>query len=180
MVTVIPAKNPDTDAGYGRRHLDRPVLISNLVSGALCLLVVTPLVFGLGLGVIPLFLIGLVYVVAASLFFATAYSREPLSTRRELVTWIVPWLAASALWTAVLASIDSSACDDQFRNACSDDAWISTDTIFAGLVVGTGCYLAWRAAALATRQFFAWQSGEALLPVDPDESREERRPDAHL
>jgi len=82
-------------------RLDRPILVSSVVTGALWLLV--PVVL-LGAWVLALF--GLGYVVVASLFLAAAYSRPMASLRREAVVWLVPWVLAVAVWFAVLSPID--------------------------------------------------------------------------
>ena len=131
-----------------RVRLDRPVLVSNLVSGALWLLF--PAVFGAS----PMSLIGAVYVVAASLFLAAVYAREALTVRQEALAWVVPWLAAVALWTILVGAIE-------FGTSSS----LSPFVILPGLLLGTLCYLGWQIVALAIRQFLAWRAKAASRPA---------------
>jgi hypothetical protein len=114
--------------------LDRPVLVGNLVSGGALLTV------GLALVGPVLVLIGATYVVAASVFLAAVYARSILTRGQELVAWVVPWLAAVALWAGVL-----SLPDDLGPGSPGLMVWL-------GLVIATPCYLVWQMAALAVRQ----------------------------
>ena len=72
---------------------------------------------------------------------------SPRSTRARSSPWderrwrATPWLVAVALWTLLLAAID-------FEDSVS--GWLLT--LFAGLCIGTPCYLAWQIVALAVRQ----------------------------
>lgn len=113
------------------------MLYSNLASGLICLVAGV-----IGLRLAPAFyLIGLCYVVAASLFLAFAYGSEPLTRRRELVTWAVPWVAAGVLWTALIGPV-------------SADFRLSLGSVVVGFTIATGCYLLWQAVALAFRHGF--------------------------
>lgn len=72
-------------------RLDCPVLVGNLVSGALWLLLLALL------GAWPLSLIGAAYVAAAGAFLARVYAREHLSRKQEALAWALPWLGAVLL-----------------------------------------------------------------------------------
>ncbi|WP_435744699.1 hypothetical protein [Nocardioides sp. SYSU DS0663] len=121
--------------------LDRPVLLGNLVSGAVWLAV------PVALGAPVLALVGSAYVVAASVFLAAAYGRETLTRKQEALVWAAPWLAAVAVWTVVLATpVDGTSRAD----------W--TVALWAGLVIATGCYLGWQLLALAVRQVMTWRA----------------------
>ncbi len=122
-----------------RARLDRPVLVGNLVSGALWLLILALL------GAWPLSLIGAAYVAVASTFLARVYARERLSRKQEALAWALPWLGAVVLWIFLIASIG---------DGVAAPAWFH---VWPGLVVGTPCYLAWQLSALAVRQFLAWR-----------------------
>lgn len=124
-----------------RARLDRSVLLSNLVSGALLLL------FPALIGAWPLSVIGAVYVLAASLFLAVVYASANLTVRQEALAWIVPWLSAVGLWAVIVGVIE-------FENSTSN----SPVSLFPGLVLGTLCYLGWQIVALAARHFMAWRS----------------------
>ena len=135
-----------------RARLARPVLASNLASGALLLMV--PAAFGAW----PLSLIGGGYVVAGSLFLAAAYGRESLSVKQEALVWIAPWLVAAVLWSLILSSIDPSGSFSAHLLALG-----------TGVLVATPCYVGWQVAALAIRQFLSWRHGvsaknSALIP----------------
>lgn len=137
-----------------RIRLDRPILISNLVSGALWL---SPLALSGGSDSFdgwPLFLIGAGYVVVGSLFLAAVYGREVVTRRHEAWAWITPWLAAIALWSLILIGME-------FENNVSH----YLGTLFIGVVIATPCYLVWQIMALAIRQFLAWRSGRPSLPA---------------
>ena len=112
-----------------------PVLLSNLLAGALLLVALAFLSR-------PLSLVGAAYVPAASTFFAAVYARPAPTRRQEAAAWLVPWLAAIALWTVVGASIEGAT-----------STWLLN--VWFGLVIATPCYLAWQALALAVRQLLA-------------------------
>jgi len=121
--------------------LDGPVFVSNVVAGALFLVLLAFLAW-------PLAVVGGCYVAAASLFLAWVYARPALTRRQEAAAWVAPWLAAVALWAWVLGGIDGGT-----------STWFLT-ALF-GLVVATPCYLAWQALALAVRQLLAWRERPA-------------------
>jgi hypothetical protein len=131
---------PVTESESARGRLDRPILISNLVSGALCL---SPLaVFGPW----PLVFMGAVPVVAGGVFLAAVYAHEALSRRQEALAWITPWLVTVLLWTALLAVVDF------------EHGGLGILVSLSGaLVFATPCYLVWQLSALAVRQFMAWR-----------------------
>jgi hypothetical protein len=122
-------------------RLDGPVLVSNLVSGALLLVVLAFLAW-------PLAVVGAAYVAAASVFLAAVYTRKALTRRQEATAWAAPWLAAVALWTWVGAGIEGGASS-------------SFLTLWFGLVFATPSYLGWQALALAARQLLAWRARPA-------------------
>jgi hypothetical protein len=123
-------------------RLDRPVLVGNLVAGALWLLLVA------ASGAWALSLAGAAYVAAASVFLAAVYGHDSLTARREGMAWVTPWLVAVALWTWVGAGIEGGT-----------SSWLLT--LWFGLLIGTGCYLAWQLLALAVRQLMAWRASTA-------------------
>jgi len=124
-------------------RLDRPVLVSNIVSGTLWLL---PLAFASW----PLCLIGAAYVAVGSVFLAAVYARDVSTMRQEMLAWATPWLVAVALWTLLLAGID-------VENSVS--SWFLS--LFVSLGIGTLCYLAWQVLALVVRHVLAWRSRRA-------------------
>ncbi|MBC9733855.1 hypothetical protein [Nocardioides marmotae] len=130
-----PQATSTTQRAPGR--LDGPVLVGNLVAGACWLVVLSFLSW-------PLALLGAVYVAGASVFLAAVYARPALTRRQEATAWVVPWLAAVALWTWVAAGIEGG------TSAWLLNAWF-------GLVIATPCYLAWQLLALAVRQLLAWR-----------------------
>lgn len=136
---------PAGKGGHSWLRVDRPVLVGNLVSGAAWLLLTVPF-----LQSPPLFLIGAVYVAAASAFLAAVYARDVLTWRLEALAWVLPWVVAVALWVAVGALIVGGG---------SDGGWLLM--LWFGLVLGTECYLAWQFVALAIRQLIAWRSKAA-------------------
>ena len=148
MLEVTTTGAPGTRTDPPRARLDRSVLVSNIVSGALWLLPLAVPWSDLGSWV--LFGMGAVYVAVGSVFLAAVYAREVLTMGQEALAWTAPWLVAVALWTALLAAID-------FENSVS--SWLLT--LFAGLCIGTPCYLAWQIVALAVRQLMDWLSGTA-------------------
>lgn len=127
------------------------MLISNLVSGALFLLLLTALgfwsLFLSGAGYLVLLLV-VGYVVAGSLFLSAVYAREALTMRQEALAWLAPWLVAVTLWSLMGAGI--------FGLAESGSDWFLT--LWFGLVIATPCFVAWQVVALAVRQFMAWRS----------------------
>jgi hypothetical protein len=123
-------------------RLDRPVLVGNLVSGALWLLLLA------SLGGWVLSLVGAAYVAVGSVFLAAVYGRDSLTVRQEALAWVTPWLVAVALWTWVGAGIEGGTS-------------IGLLTLWFGLVFGTGSYLAWQLLALAVRQLMAWKARTA-------------------
>ncbi|NYD59012.1 hypothetical protein BKA08_003250 [Nocardioides marinisabuli] len=115
--------------------MDRPILLGNLVSGAVFLAALAVLTW-------PLAALASIYVVSASAFLAAAYARDGLVRRLEAVVWIAPWVAAVALWAWIFAGVDGGT------------PWLLT--LGVAVVVATPSYLAWQAGALAVRQLMAW------------------------
>jgi hypothetical protein len=146
MMDVTTTGEPATGTEPARARLDRPILVSNIFSGALFLL---PLAFPwIGMfGSWAWFLTGSAYVIAASVFLAAVYARDALTMRQEALAWIAPWLVAVVLWALMVARID-------FENSVS--GWLLT--LLVGLYIGTPCYLGWQTVALAIRQLMAWRS----------------------
>jgi hypothetical protein len=124
-----------------RIGLDRRILVSNLVSGALCL---SPLLFFAW----PLFLIGAAYIAAGSVFFGAVYAHDALTARQEALAWAAPWLVAGAVWALVLVGIE-------FENTVLHYVL----SLCLGLPIATPCYLVWQGVALTIRQFLSWRSG---------------------
>jgi len=153
---VRTTEDSATQTGPKGARVDRPVLVGNLVSGAVWL---SPLAF---LSPI-LFLIGAIYVVAGSLFLAAVYARPVLTRKREVLAWVAPWLVAVALWAVLIG-------DTEFENTVSHYLM----ALSGGLLIATPCYLAWQTVALAVRQFLAWREGRSFLPSD-EKSRTEAR-----
>lgn len=149
MLPVTTSGASATRTEPTRARLDRPVLVSNIVSGALWLLLLAapwPDRFGSWV----LFGIGAVYVVAGSVFLAAVYAREILTMGQEALAWAIPWLVAVALWAVLLAATF-------LENSVSD--WLMA--LYGGLSIATPCYLAWQIVALAVRQLMGWLSGPA-------------------
>jgi hypothetical protein len=117
----------------GRWRPDR-LFASHLLAGAVPLGVLAVLSW-------PLALMGLAYVLLASLYFSVAYRRS-LTRCQEVLTWVAPWLVAVALWFWVLLNVEDGA-----------SPW-SLSLGFA-LLIATLCYLAWQVLALAVRQMLA-------------------------
>jgi hypothetical protein len=132
-------------------RFDGPVLVSNLASGAAWLLVPA------ALGAWPLALIGAAYVVAGSLFLASAYACETLSTKQEALAWVAPWSVAIVLWALILSGLGPSDSTPEYLL-----------TLWAGTVVATPCYLGWQAVALAIRQFLSWRHARSATDAAPD------------
>lgn len=147
MAPVTTTGEPAAGTEPAPVRLDRPVLIGNLVSGALWL---SPLAY-----LSPtLLVIGAAYVVAGALFLAAVYARRVLTRKQEALAWVTPWFVAVALWAAVLVGIS-------FQNAVSHYLAV----LCFGVLIATPCYLAWQIVALAVRQFIAWRSGTPTLPA---------------
>lgn len=118
----------DTKPAWAR--LDRPVLVSNISSGALWLVLMafmSPL----------LSVIGAPYIAAASVFLAAVHAR-PLTKGQEALCWAVPWLVGITLWTGLFASIE-------------DGTSSGLLPLWGGLAIATLCHLAWQLVALAFR-----------------------------
>ena len=129
-------KNPSTSRK--RTFLDKRVLVSNIVSGALWLMIpaiTSPL----------LWLIGAAYVAVASMFLAAVYSRDKLSRRQEALAWTTPWLCAVAVWAWLI----------QFGESYS--TW-SLEPLWVAMTIATPLYVAWQLSALAVRQVLAWKA----------------------
>lgn len=147
MVGVRTTDDPATEIESARVWLDRPVLVGNLVSGAVWL---WPLAIPWsGIANWPLLLIATVYVVAGGVFLAAVYARETLTRRQEVLAWIAPWLVAVLLWAVLIGSTE-------FENTASHYLL----GLFVGMFIATPCYLVWQIVALAVRQLIAWQSDD--------------------
>jgi hypothetical protein len=120
--------------------LDQPVLVANLVSGGLWLAVLALR------GLWPLALVGAAYVVVAGAFLAAVYARASLTRRQEAWAWVVAWLAAVALWVALLVLVDDG----------TGPGWVAA--LVGGSVIATLVFLGWQLTALAVRQVLAWRS----------------------
>jgi hypothetical protein len=143
---VSTAEDPATDTGHARVRLDRPVLVGNLVSGAVWL---WPLAIPWsGIASWPAFVIGAMYVVAGGVFLAAVYAHEGLTGRQEVLAWIAPWLSAVALWAVLIGGTE-------FENTVSHYLM----ALGVGLLIATPLYLVWQIVALAVRQLIAWRSG---------------------
>jgi len=129
------------------QRFDRAVLVSNLLSGTVWLAVPTLT------GAWAVTVVGLVYVVPASLVLARAHAVGIGTRGRQALVWFVVWFAAVLLWGALIASLE-------FSNSPGD--YIAGVT--GGLLFGTVTVLAWQVVALAIRRFQAWQSHP---PSDP-------------
>jgi hypothetical protein len=127
-----------------RVRLDRRILVSNLVAGAVWL---WPLAFASW----PLLLMGAAYVGTASVFLGAVYAREVRTPTLETAAWITPWLVAAGLWVWLMIGIE-------FENTVSHYAV----GLGVGLFVATICYLLWQAVALMLRQ--VWP-GYGSLPA---------------
>lgn len=110
-------------------RLNRPILVSNLVSGMLCQLLLV------ALGSWPLAVIGAGYIVVGSMILAAAYGRETLTPQQEIGSWAVTWLLAVALWAWIFFAPD-----------------ILLSGLFGAFAIGTVCFLVWQLLALAVRQ----------------------------
>lgn len=136
----VTMTSPTTSPRH-RARFDRSVLVSNVVAGALWLLLPA------ALRAWPLSLIGALYVGAASLFLAAVYSHQVLGAAHEALAWAAPWLAAVGLWAVLIGEVE-------FGESSSH----GFGSVLAGLVVGTLCFLCWQGLALAIRQFLAWRN----------------------
>lgn len=139
MTGVNTTTVPATETQPAPTRLDRPVLVGNLVSGALWLVLSAFLV-----GWLPV-LVGAAYVAVTSVFLAAVYGRHSLTKREEALAWITPWLVAVALWTLIGAGLEGGTSSGLL-------------TLWFGLIIATGCYLAWQLSALAVRQLLAWSA----------------------
>jgi hypothetical protein len=115
---------------------------STVVSGAVWLVLLA------SLGGWAFSLVGAAYVAVGSVFLAAVYGRGPLTVRQEALAWITSWLVAVALWTWVGAGIEGGISSGLL-------------TLWFGLLIGTGCYMAWQLLALAVRQLMAWSARRA-------------------
>jgi hypothetical protein len=138
---VTTARAAATETPRAPARLDRRVLTANLIAGAMWLLL-------LAFASWPLALIGAAYVAAGSVFLAAVLARDTLTRRQEALAWAAPWLVAVALWTWLGAETDGGTS-------------YGLQTLWFGLVIATGCYLAWQIVALAVRQLMAWRAGPA-------------------
>ena len=136
-------------------EVNRPLLVSNLISGAVWLLLALPWSGP------ALFLIGAAYVVAGSVFLGAVYAHERLTVRQEALTWLAPWLVAVALWAGVTAAVE-------FENSVSHYLF----GLYVGLIIATPCYVGWQIVALAVRRFMIWRSGQALHVTQSSVRRE--------
>jgi len=152
MVGVRATDDTATATEPVRARLDRPVLIGNLVSGAVWL---WPLAVPWALNAVPLFLVGAVYVLVSSVFLAAVYARPLLTRKQEVLAWVAPWLVAVALWAVLIGGTE-------FENTVSHYLM----AISIGMVIATPCYLVWQIVALAVRQLLAWRAGRSFLPYD--------------
>ena len=131
-----------TGPGATRRHtartrLNRSFLVSNLASGALwrILLAVPWQAWSLLAG-------GAAYVVVGSLFLATVYAREPLTSKQQALAWVTPWIVAISLWTYLIAPISGGESgSDPFQS------------LWFGLLIATPCFLGWQGVAFLARHF---------------------------
>lgn len=125
-------------------RLDRPILVSNLISGALCQLLLV------ALGVWPLAVVGAGYVAVGSVVLAALYARPALTARQEIGSWVGAWLLAAALWAGIF--------HESGFGPGTAGAWVGW--ISYSLAIGAICFLVWQAGALAVRQL---NGGEAAL-----------------
>ena len=132
---------PMTSDAAPRDRFDRPVLVSNLLSGAVWLAVPTLT------GAWAVTLVGLAYVVPASLFLARAHARGIGSRRRQAGVWFVVWLVAALVWGVLIASLE-------FTNSTGD--YVAGVT--GGLLFGTMSVIAWQVVAVLIRRFQEWQA----------------------
>ena len=139
---VITTGDPVAETVPTQPRLDRPVLVGNVVSGALWLLALALL------GSWPLSLIGAVYVVAGSVFLAAVYARDALTMRQEAMAWAAPWLVAVAMWWAILVQFGGEPLG----------SYVVLGAPLHALLIATPCFLAWQLVALAVRQLMAWKA----------------------
>ena len=135
-VNTNTTEAPASEARSARARFARPVLVGNLVAGAVWLLLLA------AFGAWVLSLIGAVYVAVSSVFLAAVYGCDSLTVRQEVLAWVTPWLLAVTLWIWVGAGVEGAT-----------SSWLLT--LWFGLLIGTGCYLAWQLLALAVRQLMA-------------------------
>lgn len=137
---------PATTTEPAGARLDRPVLVSNLVSGALWLVPAALVSW-------PLSLVGAAFVAVGSVFLAAFYARGAFTPRQEALAWATPWLVAVTLWVVLLVGADVG--------TSASGVLLS---MFAGLGIGTLAYAGWQVLALAIRQVLAWRSRTAARP----------------
>lgn len=138
MMTAVAMANVLVWRALGRRvtsRLDRPVLLSSLVSGGLWLLLLVPRSETDDPGSWLLLVVGMTYVVAASLGVAAVHGRGALTRYDAAAAWLVAWLTAVATWMVLLGGTDTGPA-----------------TWGLGMVVGTACFAAWQAVAWLIRQ----------------------------
>jgi hypothetical protein len=136
-----------------RPRIDRPVLVSNAISGALWIIVALLPWNGADYdwSSLPLALVPTAYVAGMSWYLGSVYGRDALTVAQEAVAWIVPWLVGVALWSVLTVGL----------------MFVNTPGHWAGgiawaLAVATPCYLAWQVVALVIRQLL---SSRAPTPV---------------
>lgn len=135
-------------------HPDRSVLVSNLLSGALWLLLLVPWSEPAEPGGWLLVVSGAACIAGASVLLAAAYGRECVTRHQEAGSWVAAWLVPVAAWTVVSASMDN-------EDAPALASWGLA--VCVGLVIGTGCFLVWQLVALAVRQLMWWRRTDASL-----------------
>ncbi|MEQ6900990.1 hypothetical protein [Nocardioides sp. YIM 152588] len=140
-----------TDPRRGAR-LDRPVLVSNLVSGALWLVIAA------GFGAWPLSVLGAVYVLPTSVLIAAAHARGSRSPVRRVVVWALPWLAATALWGLLISATEPVPSPSTYAVG-----------FVAGAAVATTCLVAWQTVAFAFRHHFLAATARAATAGAPAE-----------
>ena len=143
----VTATHDQTGTDSLRVRFDRPIVVSNLVAGALCL---SPL----ALASWPLMLMGAGYVVAGSLFLSAVCAREPLTRSQEASAWAAPWLLAGVLWAVLLTAMDLEHSVSHVLAALG-----------GGLLIAAPSYVVWQLMALAVRQFLAWRTGRPFRPA---------------
>lgn len=125
-------------SGSVRARFDRPVLVSNLVSGAVwCTLI--------AVASWPVALLVLAYVLAVALFLAAVYARPALSRRQEALAWVAPWLVGVGLFLALLAGVDDG------------DGPATLAGFVSAAVVASVLFVGWQLVSLAVRQLMAWR-----------------------
>jgi hypothetical protein len=139
MQAMGPAPTTEKPPAAPPPRLDRPILVSNLISGALCQLLLV------ALGMWPLAVLGAGYVAVGSVVLAAAYARAGLTPRQEIGSWVGVWLLAAALWAWIFYE---PGFEPGTVGALA--GWVSFI-----LVIGAVCFLAWQLGALAVRRLRA-------------------------